>query len=91
MSQCLQQIHHHFVIDDELTGLHSSRQNAAELIAIKYFKSHAQVLLDRTGTPDTMWFLAQEYLAHDPVTIFPENTERPGFFVGFSDNKGNIY
>jgi hypothetical protein len=32
---------------------------------VKYLKSHAQVLLDRTGAPDNIWFLAQEdYLAH---------------------------
>jgi hypothetical protein len=27
-------------------------------------KSHAQALLDRTGSPDALWFLAQDYLAH---------------------------
>jgi hypothetical protein len=26
--------------------------------------SHAQVLLDRTDAPDSLWFLAQDYLAH---------------------------
>jgi hypothetical protein len=30
---------------------------------VKYLKSHAQVLLDRTGAPDDLWFLAQDYLA----------------------------
>jgi hypothetical protein len=36
----------------------------AELNGVKYLKSHAKVLLDRTGAPDAMWFLAQDYLAH---------------------------
>jgi hypothetical protein len=31
---------------------------------VKYLKSHAQVLLDRTGAPDNLWFLAQDYLSH---------------------------
>jgi hypothetical protein len=31
---------------------------------VKYLKSHAQVLLDRTGAPDNLRFLAQDYLAH---------------------------
>jgi hypothetical protein len=34
------------------------------LNGVKYLKSHAQVLLDRTGAPDNLWFLAQDYLAH---------------------------
>ena len=43
---------------------HSPWQNPAELNSVKYLKSHAQVLLDRTGAPDSMWLLAQDYLAH---------------------------
>jgi hypothetical protein len=31
---------------------------------VKYLKSHAQVLLDRTGAPDNLWFLAQDYVVH---------------------------
>jgi hypothetical protein len=31
---------------------------------VKYLKSHAQVLLDRTDAPDNLWFLAQDYLSH---------------------------
>jgi hypothetical protein len=38
--------------------------NPAELNGVKYLKSHAQVLLDRTGVPENLWFLAQDYLAH---------------------------
>jgi hypothetical protein len=34
------------------------------LNGVKYLKSHAQALLDRTGAPDNLWFLAQDYLAH---------------------------
>jgi hypothetical protein len=34
------------------------------LNGVKYLKSHAQVLLDRTGTPNYLWFQAQDYLSH---------------------------
>ena len=130
MSQRVRQIHRDLVIADQWTEPHSPWQNPAELNGVKYLKSHAQVLLDRTGAPDTMWFLAQDYLAHvhnlsanrqinwkipeqvsrggtpdishilmfywfepvlylDPVSKFPETTERPGHFVGFADNVGD--
>jgi hypothetical protein len=128
------QIHSDLVIADQWTEPHSPWQNPAELngIYVKYLKSHAQVLLDRTGAPNSMWFLAQDYLVHihhlsvnrqinwkipeqvsrgprgtpnmshmlmfywfepvlflDPVSKFPETTERPGHFVGFADNIGD--
>jgi hypothetical protein len=87
--------------------------------------------LDRTGAPDNLWFLAQDYFAHahnqsancqlnwkipeqvsrggtpdmshilmfdwfepalylDPISKFPETTERPGYFVGFAD-EANLF
>jgi hypothetical protein len=39
-------------------------QSPGELNGVKYLKSHAQVLLDRTGTPDNLWLLAQDHLAN---------------------------
>jgi len=131
MSQRVKNIHRDLVIADQWTEPHSPWQNPAELNGVKYLKSHAQVLLDRTGAPDSMWFLAQDYLAHvhnlsanrqinwqipqqvsrggtpdishilmfywfepvlylDPVAKFPETTERPGYFVGFADNVGDV-
>jgi hypothetical protein len=33
------------------------------------------------------WFEPVLYL--DPVSKFPESTERPGYFVGFADNIGD--
>jgi hypothetical protein len=66
MSQRVRQIHCDLVIADQWTEPHSPWQNPAELngSCVKYLKSHAQVLLDRAGAPDSMWFLAQNYLAH---------------------------
>jgi hypothetical protein len=41
-----------------------SMANPAELNGVKYLKPHAQVLLDTSGAPDSMWLLAQDYLSH---------------------------
>jgi hypothetical protein len=131
MSQRVKQIHRDLVTADQWTELHSSWQNPAELNGVKYLKSHAQVLLDRTGAPNSTWFLAQDYLAHvhnvsanlqlnwkipeqvsrrgtpdishilmfywfepvlylDPVSKFPETTEKPGRFVCFAINIGDV-
>ena len=54
MSQCVRQIHRELVIADQWTETHSPCQNPAELNGVKYLKSHAQVLLNRTGAPNTM-------------------------------------
>ena len=54
MSQRVCQIHRDLVIADQWTEPHSPWQNPAELNGVKYLKSHAQVLLDRTGAPDNI-------------------------------------
>jgi hypothetical protein len=64
MSQCVKDIHRDLIIADQCTEPHSPWQNCAKLNGVKYLKSHAQVLLDRTGAPDNLWFLAQNFLAH---------------------------
>jgi hypothetical protein len=64
MSQCVKDIHRDIIIADQSIEPHSRWQNPAELNGAKYLKSHAQVLLDRTGAPDNLWFLAQDYSAH---------------------------
>jgi hypothetical protein len=64
MSQRVKDIHRYLIIADQWTEPHSSWQNPADLNGVKYLKSHAQVLLDRTGVPDNLWFLAQDYLEH---------------------------
>jgi hypothetical protein len=64
MIQRVEDIHRDLIIADQWTEPHSPWQNPAELNDVKYLKSHAQVLLYRTGAPDNLWFLAQDYLAH---------------------------
>ena len=47
----------------------------------------------RGGTPDIshilMFYWFEPVLYLDPVSKFPETTERPGHFVGFADNVGD--
>jgi hypothetical protein len=64
ISQHVKDIHRDLIISDQWTEPHSPWQNSAELNGVKYLKSHAQVLLDRTGARDNPWFLAQDYLSH---------------------------
>jgi hypothetical protein len=64
MSQHVKDIHSDLIIADQWTEPQSFWQNPAELNGVKYLESHAQVLLDWTGAPENLWFLAQDYLSH---------------------------
>jgi hypothetical protein len=64
LNQRVKDIHRDLIIADQWTEPHSHWQKPAELNSVKYLKSHAQVLLDRTGAPDNLWFLAQDNLSH---------------------------
>jgi hypothetical protein len=65
MSQFVIDIHSDLIIADQWTELHKPQQNPAELNGVKFLKSHAEVFLDRTGAPDNLWFLAEDYLVHN--------------------------
>jgi hypothetical protein len=54
MSQCVKDIHRDLIIDDQCTEPHIPWKKSAELNGVKYLKSHAQLLLDRTGAPDNL-------------------------------------
>ena len=49
--------------------------------------------VSRGGTPDIshilMFYWFEPVLYLDPVSKFPETTERPGYFVGFAENVGD--
>jgi hypothetical protein len=64
MSQRVKDIHRDLIISDQSIEPHSPWQKPAELNGVKYLKSHAQILMDRTGAPDNLWFLAQDYLVN---------------------------
>ena len=46
------------------------------------------------GTPDIshllMFYWFEPVLYLDPVSKFPETNEKPGYFVGFADNVGDV-
>jgi len=63
-SEEVQDIHREFVIADAYTEPHSPWQNPAEGGAVRFLKSHAEVLMNRTGSPDNLWFLCHEYVCH---------------------------
>jgi hypothetical protein len=63
MIQLVKDIHRDLIIADQWTEPHSPWKNLAELNGVKYLKLHAQVFLDRTGAPDNLWFVAQDYLS----------------------------
>jgi hypothetical protein len=54
MIQHVKDIHRDLIIADQWTEPHSPWQSPAELNGVKYLKSRAQVLLDRTGAPDNV-------------------------------------
>jgi hypothetical protein len=64
MIQRIKDIHRYLIIADQWIEPHSPWKSPAELNGVKYSKSHAQVLMDRTGERDNLWFLAQYYLSH---------------------------
>jgi hypothetical protein len=57
------------------------------------WKIPEQVSRRRSRTPDIshilMFYWFEPVLYLDPVSKFPETTERPGYFVGFADNLGD--
>jgi hypothetical protein len=52
------------IIANQWIDPHSPWQKPVELNRVMYQMSHAQLLLDRTGGPDNLWFLEHHYFAH---------------------------
>ena len=71
-----------FLVQDYLAHIHNlsaNRQNN--------WKIPEQGTADISHILMFYWFEPVLYL--DPVSRFPETTERPGYFVGFADNIGD--
>jgi hypothetical protein len=64
MSQRVKDIHRDLINFDQWTEPHTAWQNPAKLSVVKYLKSNAQVLLEKTGEKDNLWFPGQDYLSH---------------------------
>ena len=61
-SERIKEIHRDLIIADQWTEPHSPWQNPAELHGVKYLKDHGQTLMNRTNTPENLWFLCHQYL-----------------------------
>ena len=62
-SFAIRDINRDYCISDAFTEPHSPWQNPAETNGVRFLKPHAQVLMDRAGTPASLWFLAHRYVA----------------------------
>ena len=62
-SEKVQNLHRDLIIDDEFTEPHHPQQNPAEVGGVKYLKDHAEILMNRTNSPENTWFLCHQYLA----------------------------
>ena len=61
-SEEVQKLHRDYVVADEFTEPHSPWQNPAEGGGVRFLKAHAEVLMNRSGAPDYLWFLCHEYI-----------------------------
>ena len=130
MSDDVLNLNRKYVISDEYTEPYSPWQNPAEGRGVRFLKAHAEVLMNRSGCADNLWFLCHEYICcvhermanehlnwetpiqksgedtpdisdilqfrwyepvlyNDPNTSYPETKEKPGYFVGFTENVGD--
>ncbi len=59
----MQEINREFMVKDQYTEPYHPQQNLVESSAIRYLKGQTHVLLDMTGAPDSLWFMALQYTA----------------------------
>ena len=59
----VQRILRNRVVKDEFTEPHHPQQNPVERHAIRWLKMSVPALLDRVNAPDTLWFMASQYLS----------------------------
>ena len=62
-SEIVQEINRKFIIKDQYTEPYHPQQNSVESNAIRYLKGQIHGLLDRTGAPDSIWYIAAQYIA----------------------------
>ena len=62
-SEEVKEINREFIIKDQLTEPYHPQQNPVESNAIRYLKGQVLKLLDITGAPDSLWFMATQYVA----------------------------
>ena len=62
MSEKVLNLQRDLVIADEYTEPYSPWQNPAEGGGVRFLKSHAEVLMNRSGCPDYLWYACHEYI-----------------------------
>ena len=56
-----QEINRHWLIKDGFTEPYHPQQNPAELRAVRWLKMHTELIMNRTGAPDYLWFYCAKY------------------------------
>ena len=51
------------MIKDQYTEPYHPQQNPVESSAIRYIKDQVMTVLDQTGAPDSLWYMAAQYVA----------------------------
>ena len=66
-SEAILKLNRDFVVSDEYTEPYSPWQNPAEGGGVRFVKDHAEVLMNRSGCPDYLWYLCHQYICavHD--------------------------
>ena len=62
-SEEVQDINREYMIKDQYTEPYHPQQNPVESSAIRYLKGQVQIVLDQTGAPDSLWYMAAKYTA----------------------------
>ena len=62
-SELVKEINREFMIKDQLTEPYHPQQNPVETKAIRFLKGQVLTVLDQTGEPDSMWYMAAQYVA----------------------------
>ena len=63
-SKEVSQIHRELIIKDEFSEPYNQQQNPAENLGVKSLKERGTILMDRTNTPDHLWFLCHQYICY---------------------------
>ena len=63
----VQDIQRRLLIKDQFSEPYNQQQNLVESCAVRWLKQSTHVLMDKTGAPESIWYLAVKYMAdlHD--------------------------
>ena len=62
-SELVKEINREFMIKDQYPEPYNPQQNPVESSAIRYPKGQVIVVLDQTSAPDSLWYMAAQYVA----------------------------